>query len=585
MGLDLIRWKANERVGLPDQDAMSDLVLEEMIRSNRDMILPDGLEPVIFDGFDLIGFTPTVSSTAQLNYGRGIMKLQKDQELHHGFLLGLQYPLNYTLDFTLAGNDTYNVYVRAVYTDATFENRVFWNPGTGSEFVDYTSTRRVVTWETTYISSTGAAPGAEWMLVHQVVVTGGVIQSTVDKRIMFFEGRPEGNYPQDWGDGADDRNVDRQAYGVKEFSTWANAVRRQLSDIIGTPAGTSHWWFQVPSIELESLALEHYSEADSLTHAGKHKQVTFGGIVTPNFWVLGSGSANAFSVLGQDQADSAALLCDFNDITGLSYVDYLTRGLGNEMTNGDVHHRMVGDVSGTLDFDEQYKRVGATEHRKDIYMAGNWAFEMSNGAAVALPGFHAREGVITSKDGFRLFAPRQCQSLIVPLQYLVTDGGVSWVHDQGGGAFENNATRLNSQSIASATCQHEITLPHNAVINSIFVLWAQTSTTAQDLRLYAQKHRIGTLSLGAVGGGTGAPSTFVNLKATNNYIQIGILGSSPHRELSWFDCSSAAAASRTFDATQDKLIITLLAPNSTIDASVYWISVNYDLDYVTPPLV
>jgi hypothetical protein len=586
MGLNLIRWNANERVGLPDQNSMSNLVLEEMIRKNRDLFVPEGLDPVVFGGFEL---THSGGPTATLTYGAAVMKLQKDQELQHGFFLGRQNPASYTLDFSGAGDDSYNVYVRAVYTESGQENRVFWNPGTSQEYVDYVSTRRTVTWEVTYVSTGAPSPGEEWMSVWEVVVVSGNISTATDLRNLMFEGDYPSTWAHLWGDGANDRSVDRGIHGVTDLWTWIQAVRRQLGDIIGDTTG-SHFWWKVPAIELESLNLDHYSEADSATHKGKHKTgMLVGDASIPGFWQIGAIDTS-FSIVAQDAnvGIPSFVLSELDADPGEASMIVAPRGALNPLSVGDSLRTYWGSV---VDFEERYSKVAADERYKDLYMNSVLVAMFSDGAGVARPGLNIPNGIVTSRDGFRLTSPAQAQSQVIALQWAIDNFTSGWTYTTGGfGSIPGSSGRLYNNTLSQAVCSIEITLPHNATLNAINVIWDQAASTggAQNTRMYAQRHRAGSTLLGLIGGGTGAPSTFTSLKPVNDYIEhpgAGGGGATPYLYLSMFSCT-AAAADRTFDSTQDKLVITFEGHDAgVIAANIYWLWVNFDLDYVTPPLV
>lgn len=591
MGLDLIRWKANERVGLPDQDAMSELVLEEMIRANRDEMLPTTITPKVFGGFGLSGYTPIGTlGVATLAQGRAIVKLQKDQALSHGFLLGLQAPTSYQLDFTAAGNDTYNVYVRAVYSDATFENRVFWNPGTSAEFVDYTATRRIVTWEVTYQSQSAASPAPEWMLVWEITVVSNLITAVNDVRQFYFEGNPDTTYDHEWGDGANDRDNDRALYGVKDRWTWDEAIRRQLADIIGDASG-AHRWQKAPPIELLSLNVEHWSESESASGTpGWHKQVTVG--PTGASHRLSSIDQDTVEVELSDQPDSPVFQMHADDGASNSNIAWKPRGAGALLTNGDDASRDIGDGGGgNPDFRETLTKIAADQYQYQLQLHGEVQVQMDCGSGIAQHRTYLR-GQVQAGEEYRIQdgALPLTAILQVPLQILNNQGAGAWGYDEvlPGGAGRLTVAAAAAQIFTSC----ELVLPHLAVITTIRILWAQAVTGTgvnAGIRLWAKKHRIAQTTVGIIGGGTGAPTSIVPLKTALQYeehLTSSGGAASPYRRVQEFTCDETVA-NRTFDLTQDKLVITLESPDDVgVGAcSVYWIMVQYGIDYVSPPLV
>lgn len=585
MGLDLIRWKANERVGLPDIDALSDLVLEEQIRDNRDRVLPEAINPQVIGGFSLTNYTLGVSSAATLNYGRALLKLQKDGVLSHGFLLGLQFPTSYLLDFSTAGDHTYNVYVRAVYADSDHENRVFWNAGASSEFVDYTSTRRTVTWEVTYQSSSAASPGSEWMHVWDITVVGNVITAVTDKRRFYYEGRPEASYPHEWGGGVNDRNSDRAAYGVTDRWTWDQALRRQLADIIGDPAGAHGWW-SLPAIELLSLNLEHYSEADDATHKGKHKTVTFGDPAGPNFWQWGSVDAQSFSILGQNQVDGAFIAWNFDDVAGDSYVNIGPRGALAAMTDGDTHRQNIGDIAGVLDFEEVSARTSNVLRTK-IWKGGGIEYmrlEMGLGAT--------DQGLKLNQPGYNYFVKTTTIDIIIPFDVSIQAATPEWLKtgpsdgNTGDSAAENGLVHLvtNGAQAGKVIPLSFRDFPDGATLESIDVLWRQTAKGGggAEMRLYAGRHQWGgTDPANTHDAGQDATAGFLHgvaaLNSIQNYIE--------------YNPSVHTAETRRFkpdqnntgwDRKQHWLEIGIISPASAQSCTVFGIKTRWTYTHANP---
>ena len=244
--MDRLNVYPNERVGIPDFEAGAggQLVQRDQVREGRVFLLPDGratgsaaTPSRVLGGFDFEAFTPSTVSTLTINRGRGIFpRITDDLQREFGLLVGDEGPDQQIIDFSpAASSSTQAVYVRATNTLGEFENRVFWNPGAPVEFVDSVATRKVASWQVKFQDAGASPPGnGEWVKIWEVVIDGGgLVASVTDYRHFYFEGDPAGSYASEWGDGADDRNTDRAAYGVMDNHLWAHLIRRQLTDIIG----------------------------------------------------------------------------------------------------------------------------------------------------------------------------------------------------------------------------------------------------------------------------------------------------------------------------------------------------------------
>lgn len=264
--MERVQILPNERVGIADYEAGAGgrLVQEDLSRIARVTILPAGkttgaaaTQARILDGFDWSGITLGVSTTATLSRGGGIFPyLDDDNTLLFGMVGGEEGPATRIVDFATASpSSTQAVYVRMVTTFSDFENRVFWNPSgaPAAEFVDNIATRKPVTWEVTFQAASVAPPGnGEWVKIYEITIgAGGTIDAVTDYRHFYYEGDPQatfGAYSVEWGDGANDRNIDRATYGVVDQHTWTQALRRQLSDIIGL-----NGWYKAPGVSLNDV--------------------------------------------------------------------------------------------------------------------------------------------------------------------------------------------------------------------------------------------------------------------------------------------------------------------------------------------
>lgn len=262
--MDRLRVQPNERVDISDfrAGAGGDLVLADQMRQTRVFILPTGRKGTlantsarIIDGFGCTLATPIVTVAR----GSGFFPLYENGVVTWAVMLGTEDPASLTVDLSGDADGDYYIYVRAVASDAVYENRVFWNPSgaPATELVGHMATRRVQSWEITHAAIAAAAPGhGEWVPIAKATKAGGVVTVVADYRHLWFEGSKPDSYAQEWGDGTNDRNADRAAYGAKDLHMLGQLVRRQLADIIGV----KHYTL-VPR-HLTDLAVQHKAGGD-----------------------------------------------------------------------------------------------------------------------------------------------------------------------------------------------------------------------------------------------------------------------------------------------------------------------------------
>lgn len=240
MATDLLRATANERVDLVDFEFLADSGLQANLRHLNAQFLtdPGGQRSWILDGFVA---TNPVGQQVQVAKGRGILGQREGAVVHYG-ALAVEGDATKIIDMsTLSPNANYGVYVRFEYVDGDTGSRIFWNPaGTGSELAQTVATRRKANWSLRIELSN---PGGEWVKIASADNTGiGAVLT--DERPFYFEGDPNASYQSGWssdgGGGANDRNADRQQYGVKDMQAFTAAMRQSLEDIRGR--GLRRWW-------------------------------------------------------------------------------------------------------------------------------------------------------------------------------------------------------------------------------------------------------------------------------------------------------------------------------------------------------
>jgi hypothetical protein len=255
--MDRVSILPNQRVGIPDYEdgAGGRLVQEDQHRENRTFLLPSGRQTGgavtsarLFSGWDWETITFDTDDSATLNRGAGIFPvLDDDGTLIFGQLAGDEGVASVILDFSGASpSSTQAVYIRAVSTLGSFENRVFWNPDaspSAAELTDNVSTRRLAAWQAVFQDTSAPAPGnGEYVKIWDVVMNGASkITSVTDYRHLYFEGDVNGSFAHEWGDGANDRSATRETYGITDNHMFVQAVRRQLADILGVP-----WYTAAP---------------------------------------------------------------------------------------------------------------------------------------------------------------------------------------------------------------------------------------------------------------------------------------------------------------------------------------------------
>lgn len=242
--VDLLRTEANERVDLIDFQYATNEVLQNTLQDMGRSFLanPSGaITTWILGGF---GMTNPTGKQLTVTKGRALLGYRLNGATSYG-MLTVGGDATKTVDMTALTSGTYNVYIRFEYIDANSSSRVFWDPaGSGKEFVQTVPTRLQANWSMRVETS---SPGTEWTLIGTADNTGipipGVL-ALVDMRKLYFEGQVSGSYASGWstdgGGSANDRNADRQLYGVTDLQSFTAAARQCLEDIKGR--GLRRWW-------------------------------------------------------------------------------------------------------------------------------------------------------------------------------------------------------------------------------------------------------------------------------------------------------------------------------------------------------
>jgi hypothetical protein len=251
-------WFANERISLEDiGDATGTLPFAEQQRLTRVCDLPPGratglpmTSARVLSGFGLAAWVVDTSTSLTMSAGTGFFPVYEQGKATFGAVLGDNLPNTRILDVSTMGDGIYGLWVRFVRSGTDTENRHFWNAAEASEYQSSAPTRLETTWEIT-TTPLGSIPGhGEWVLLYFVQVLAGKVHAVVDYRHLYYEGSVPDSYVDEWGS-AIDRNANRALYGITDQHRWAQALRRQLADIIG--AG---WYTSTPR-NLTAMAAEH----------------------------------------------------------------------------------------------------------------------------------------------------------------------------------------------------------------------------------------------------------------------------------------------------------------------------------------
>ena len=236
---------------------------------------------------------PAPGGSMLINVGNAILSWEDQGATENGVILNLTAAQPLTLSGTLAAAGAgvkYGVYAKYSLQDAQAQNRNFWNAlaATPTEITRQIFTRRVDALELTFAAS-GTTPGTEWMLLAEIepaILSAGTQTGITDKRVFYFEGAVANSYQAtEWGEGPNDRNSDRDTYGVTGLRTMIRALQRQVSDIID---GGNSWWVDpeslsggtpVDGLTLYTAKMEAYS---MMGHNADRLQGSISGDVIPS---------------------------------------------------------------------------------------------------------------------------------------------------------------------------------------------------------------------------------------------------------------------------------------------------------------
>lgn len=252
-----VRFDSQERVDLPDMQAVSLFSADEIRKTIRHFLTGDATARIL-RGFQVLpendgvsprvvvslNTTPVGAFTGALAQGGSVFDFGQLGGGHDA-VGALEGPAQLLVDFTGQPVAAYQVKIRAAVVDGRSDNRAFWNASSNAEFVRTTPTRSLLQWE---IAISGHSD-ADWILIATVNWGGAAVASAdiTDERAFALEGAPgTGTAAQRWshadqpsagstGVGDFDRGADRAALAVSVSDLWSawRALARQVQDLKG----------------------------------------------------------------------------------------------------------------------------------------------------------------------------------------------------------------------------------------------------------------------------------------------------------------------------------------------------------------
>lgn len=234
---DLTRFESNERVDIGDFNRVAINSSSDQINEliHNFLVNPDGDDRFILSGFSM---SNPSGNQVRVEQGKAILHQRYNGEVVESVLStsGDTYKI---VDISTYPNNTYNIYIRFEHVLGDQQGRIFWDPsGTGSEYTQTIPTKYEANWS---VRIEASSPGQEWFRIGTVVMPS---MSITDYRDMYFEGSVDSTYASGWssdgGGSANDRNTDRDTYGIVDLRTFVAATKQCLEDIKGR--GIRHWY-------------------------------------------------------------------------------------------------------------------------------------------------------------------------------------------------------------------------------------------------------------------------------------------------------------------------------------------------------
>lgn len=176
-------------------------------------------------------------------------------------------------------------------TTGSPDTRALWDPsannGQGAEFTQIVDTANNLT--ATFTVNNIGFSGGNKLPIAEIVMTGSVISSNIDRRNLFFRlgiGQPENDlYEYPWSQGRSepnpDKNLDSNAYigadkSISTFKEWMDAIMTEIKHLKG---GT--YWFSngsslIPGVNISDLFFDTVGSVLTGTGKFQHSAITPG---------------------------------------------------------------------------------------------------------------------------------------------------------------------------------------------------------------------------------------------------------------------------------------------------------------------
>jgi hypothetical protein len=263
--MESVRFQPNERVDVPDAQALGLLPLYEFRRMIRGLLLGEA-ENKIVNGFRttatgpasaIVNVTLDPGGSAWLSHAIAaelVSLAGGGTNVDRGVLIGgensyaeLGGNATYPVDFTGAPNGNYIVEMRFTFIPGKNDNRVFINPGTHVEAPGTMNTRWIPALEVRRIPGTTPTAGGVWFPLSQIAWGGTSIVAgdITDRRIFAAEGAApfqRAGWGASGGVADFDRSTDRANLGLNALYPLARAMMRQVQDMKGRAGGMLDWF-------------------------------------------------------------------------------------------------------------------------------------------------------------------------------------------------------------------------------------------------------------------------------------------------------------------------------------------------------
>lgn len=305
---NFINWISNQRADLGDIRAQQRNRASDLRRTVENLLFGANTDTQqrTFGGFNVTAQSP-VTSLVDISAGAafGGERLE-DESIELGVIFGTDTALEKSLNFGVLAVATYTIWLRFSHDPGEAGSRVLFDPATETEIGITHDVELVNDWD---VVISVASPGDEWQPLATVAWNGATIAAgdITQAQDTFFEGDAATGYPHEWGDGVNDRNVDRQRRGVKYFYQFVHAVRRQIEEIFDD--GLTLKWYEVPPSNLKEVR-DHIDDSfdphgSPLSQTAISVTSLYRPIAVAKFWRVAVSAMEGSSVFSAQHEDSA----------------------------------------------------------------------------------------------------------------------------------------------------------------------------------------------------------------------------------------------------------------------------------------